>query len=139
MAKHVQTRLLDDIDGSEAAETVPFELDAVGYQIDLNTEHAAELRNVLAPYVAAARRAGGSARPRGQGAAPKRTRTTQRADHPRHRSAPIAMTGPCGRAVVYWGYLAISAARATSSSSPSSRTVAGPSTRTHHSASQSSS
>ena len=74
MPKHVQTRLLDDIDGSEAAETVPFELDAVGYQIDLNTEHAAELRNVLAPYVAAGRRAGGSARPRGQGAAPKRTR-----------------------------------------------------------------
>jgi hypothetical protein len=61
--KHVQTKLLDDIDGSEAAETVPFGLDAVGYKIDLNTERAAELRNVLAQYVAAARRAGGSARP----------------------------------------------------------------------------
>jgi hypothetical protein len=74
MAKHVQTRLLDDIDGSEAVETVPFGLDSVDYEIDLNPEHAAELRDALAPYVAAARLAGGRVRPQRQGTAPKRSR-----------------------------------------------------------------
>ena len=64
MAKQVATKLVDDIDGSEASETVPFSLDATSYEIDLSAEHAAELRDALAPYVAAARRAGGSTSPR---------------------------------------------------------------------------
>ena len=46
------------------------------YEIDLNEEHAAKLREALAPYVAAARRAGGSSTPRRQSAAPKRSRRT---------------------------------------------------------------
>jgi hypothetical protein len=63
VAKHVETKLVDDIDGAEAAETVLFSLDAASYEIDLSTQHAAKLRDTLAPYVAAARRAGGSTRP----------------------------------------------------------------------------
>lgn len=53
--------MTDDVDGSEASETVVFGLDGATYEIDLNEAHAEDLREVLAPYVAAARRAGPAA------------------------------------------------------------------------------
>lgn len=56
MAKKLITTLIDDIDGSDADETVSFRIDAVDYEIDLNGPNAAALREVLAPYVAAARK-----------------------------------------------------------------------------------
>ncbi len=62
MAQKVQTLFIDDLDGSEAEGTVRFALDGVEYEIDLNVDHAQELREALAPYVSAARRAGGGAR-----------------------------------------------------------------------------
>ena len=62
MARKVQVRLLDDIDGNEAEETVRFGLDGTEYEIDLNAEHAQALRDALARYVHAARRAGGGVR-----------------------------------------------------------------------------
>ncbi len=62
MAQKVQTLFIDDLDGSEAEGTVRFGLDGVEYEIDLNVSHAQELREALAPYVSAARRAGGGAR-----------------------------------------------------------------------------
>ena len=62
MAQKVQTLFIDDLDGSEAEGTVRFGLDGVEYEIDLNVGHAQELREALAPYVSAARRAGGAAR-----------------------------------------------------------------------------
>jgi nucleoid-associated protein Lsr2 len=62
MAQKVQTLFIDDLDGSEADGTVRFGLDGTEYEIDLNTEHAQKLRDALAPYVGAARRAGGSTR-----------------------------------------------------------------------------
>jgi hypothetical protein len=62
MAQKVQTLFIDDLDGSEADGTVRFGLDGAEYEIDLNTEHAQHLRDALAPYVSAARRAGGTAR-----------------------------------------------------------------------------
>ena len=73
MAQHVEMMLVDDLDGSEAAEPVTFPVDFRKYEIDLNEEHAARLRDALAPYVAA-RRTGGSSTPRRQSAAPKRSR-----------------------------------------------------------------
>ena len=60
MARVTEVRLVDDIDGGEADETVAFDLEGKNYQIDLSTTHAAQLREALAPYVAAARRAGSS-------------------------------------------------------------------------------
>jgi hypothetical protein len=74
VATQQTVRLVDDLDGSEAAETVTFHVDGKEYEIDLNEEHAAKLHEAFAPYVAAARRAGGSAAPRRQSAAPKRSR-----------------------------------------------------------------
>ncbi len=59
MAQKVVTRLEDDIDGSEASETLSFGLDGQQYEIDLNEEHAADLREVLAPFISVARRVGG--------------------------------------------------------------------------------
>ena len=62
MAQKIQTLFIDDLDGSEADGTVRFGLDGTDYEIDLNAEHAQELRDALARYVTAARRAGGGAR-----------------------------------------------------------------------------
>ena len=61
MAQRVNVLLVDDIDGSEADETIPFGLDGARYEIDLNRENAQELRAQLARYVKAARKVTGSA------------------------------------------------------------------------------
>lgn len=57
MAQKVQTLFTDDLDGSEADGTVRFGLDSAEYELDLNTGHARQLREALAPYIGAARRA----------------------------------------------------------------------------------
>ena len=62
LAQKIQTLLVDDLDGSEAEGTVRFGLDGTEYEIDLNAEHAQALRDALARYVHAARRAGAGAR-----------------------------------------------------------------------------
>ncbi|GAB3495097.1 histone-like nucleoid-structuring protein Lsr2 [Amycolatopsis cihanbeyliensis] len=62
MAQKVLVSLVDDLDGSEAEETVEFGLDGVSYQIDLSSDNAEELRDALAQYVEHARRAGGRKR-----------------------------------------------------------------------------
>jgi hypothetical protein len=59
MAQKVHITLEDDLDGGEAAETVAFGLDGRSYEIDLNAKNAKGLRDALAKYVAAGRRAGG--------------------------------------------------------------------------------
>jgi hypothetical protein len=56
MAQKIQTLLIDDLDGSEAAGTVRVGLDGAEYEIDLNAEHAQALRDALARHVGAARR-----------------------------------------------------------------------------------
>lgn len=65
MAQRVNIVLVDDIDGSDAAETVAFGLDGTSYEIDLNEKHAAKLRDALATYVGHARKVGGGRRTRG--------------------------------------------------------------------------
>jgi hypothetical protein len=56
MSQEVQVSLADDIDGSEAAETVLSGLDETYYEIDLNTAHAGALRTALARYARAGRK-----------------------------------------------------------------------------------
>lgn len=56
MAQKVHIVLVDDIDGSEAVESVSFGLDGVVYEIDLNESNAKKLRDSLEPWVAKARR-----------------------------------------------------------------------------------
>ncbi|GAA4640532.1 Lsr2 family protein [Actinoallomurus vinaceus] len=59
MAEQVIKRLIDDLDGDEAEETVSFAVDGVMYEIDLSAENARILRDRLSPFVERARRAGG--------------------------------------------------------------------------------
>jgi hypothetical protein len=59
MASRTTVSLVDDIDGSEAEQSVSFGLEGIDYQIDLSRIHAQALRDALAPYTAAARRTGG--------------------------------------------------------------------------------
>ncbi|AKU18212.1 histone-like nucleoid-structuring protein Lsr2 [Luteipulveratus mongoliensis] len=59
MAQKVQVLLVDDVDGSEATETVTFGLDGVSYEIDLSAGNAASLRDGLSKWVEPARRTGG--------------------------------------------------------------------------------
>ena len=68
MAQKIHVELVDDIDGSPAAETVSFGLDGTQYQIDLSEHNATALREALAPYVGHGRRApGGGGRRRSGG------------------------------------------------------------------------
>lgn len=72
MAQRTMIQLIDDIDGSEAVETITFALDGVSYEIDLNEENSEQLRADFASWVGAARRSGGRAR---RGTAPRAART----------------------------------------------------------------
>ena len=58
MAQEVIYKLSDDLDGSDAEETISFALDGSSYEIDLNAKNAASLRKALDKYVTAARKAG---------------------------------------------------------------------------------
>jgi hypothetical protein len=62
VAQRVVVTLSDDIDGSEAAETIAFGLDGKSYEIDLNQTNAKKLRKALAPYVDAGRKRSRSGR-----------------------------------------------------------------------------
>lgn len=55
MAQVTNVKLLDDLDGGKAAETVSFGVDGVGYEIDLSVKNAKALRKALAEFVTAGR------------------------------------------------------------------------------------
>ncbi|ABL80007.1 MULTISPECIES: Lsr2 family protein [unclassified Nocardioides] len=82
MAQKVNIVLVDDIDGSEATETVTFGLDGTTYEIDLNDKNAAALRDVFSGYVGHARKVG---------AAPRRA-----------RRAAAASSGPSAKEIRDW-------------------------------------
>lgn len=56
MAQRTVITLVDDLDGSEAVETIEFALDGVTYQIELNAKNAKKLRTGMAPFVDKGRR-----------------------------------------------------------------------------------
>ena len=56
MVRKVQVQLVDDIDGSQADETMKFGLDGTNYEIDLSAQHAEKLRASLAKFILASRR-----------------------------------------------------------------------------------
>ncbi len=53
MAKQIIHRLVDDLDGGDAQETVKFALDGIQYEVDLSGKNAQKLRDAFAPYVGA--------------------------------------------------------------------------------------
>ena len=60
MAQRTHIDLIDDLDGSPAAETVSFAIDGVSYEIDLSDRNAAALRDAIAPFSAAGRKQSGA-------------------------------------------------------------------------------
>ena len=55
MAKTTIIKLTDDIDGTEASESLTFALEGKTYEIDLSKKNATALREALAPYIDRAR------------------------------------------------------------------------------------
>lgn len=64
----ISSTLIDDLDGTESAQTVQFALDGKAYKIDLSKANAGRLRGDLSAYIANATLDKGAA---------KATRTTQ--------------------------------------------------------------
>ena len=68
MAQRIVYRLEDDLDNTEAAETIVFGLDSVSYEIDLSEKNAAKLRKTMSSWIEASRR---SSNRRARAAQPK--------------------------------------------------------------------
>ena len=67
MAQRMTVEMTDDIDGTEAAETIAFGVDGTSYEIDLSKKNASKMRRDFGRYIEHARRVRGgrrSARPR---------------------------------------------------------------------------
>lgn len=58
MAQQKIVTLIDDLDGTEAAETLTFAIDGATYEIDLSEKNATALREALRRYVTVARKPG---------------------------------------------------------------------------------
>lgn len=71
MATLTITKLISDLSGDEAAETVTFGIDGRMYELDVTSQEAATLRAALKGYAEAAR-------PMGRGAAPARPKPATR-------------------------------------------------------------
>ena len=81
MAKQTVITMTDDIDGSEATQTVEFSYRGESYSIDLNDANASEFDDALAPYIGAAEQAGGARAPRAErGATAHRQRSSSDVD-----------------------------------------------------------
>ena len=93
MATMTTVSLVDDLDGSVAAETVAFSLDGANYEIDLTDKNAKKLRDALANFTAHARRIDGGRRVaavRGAKAKPaKATKSAARTAPDREQTAAI--------------------------------------------------
>ncbi|GMA28901.1 histone-like nucleoid-structuring protein Lsr2 [Arenivirga flava] len=82
MAKRTSTIVIDDLTGAELGDeavTVTFALEGAAYEIDLAPSAAAELREALAPFTAAARKVGGSRRGSAATSAPAGEQSAARA------------------------------------------------------------
>lgn len=67
--------LVDDIDGSEAKNTVSFSYLGTDYEIDLNSKHEKALRKTLATYIEKARRTKANSLPTKKKNTPKHDNT----------------------------------------------------------------
>jgi len=62
VAQRVTVEMTDDIDGTEAAETIAFRVDGTAYEIDLSKKNAAKMRQAFGRYIEHARRTTGGRR-----------------------------------------------------------------------------
>jgi hypothetical protein len=90
MTKKIHVHLIDDLDASEASETLRFEVDGRPYEIDLSSHNAQRFRAEIAPYIRHARRVVTHVRRRGRaGSGPGRPRAGAQANGDR-AAAPAA-------------------------------------------------
>lgn len=59
MAQKHMVMVVDDIDGTEGAETVKFGFESSTYEIDLSDENFTKLRQALEPFILKARKVSG--------------------------------------------------------------------------------
>lgn len=103
MAKQIIHKLVDDLDGGDADETVKFALDGVQYEIDLSSANAAKLRDAFASYVGAGTKVGrggvviGGRAARGRGGATAIGNRTRRSGSGPRRPARTSRTGVVSR------------------------------------------
>lgn len=76
MAQRIEVQLIDDLDGSQAVETITFGFNGVDYAIDLNEENANRLTAFLSIHADVARKVGGK-KARGKGAYPVKITESQ--------------------------------------------------------------
>ena len=100
MAREVQIRLVDDLDGSAADETVTFGLDGATYEIDLSDDNASRLRDFLGKYVASGRRAAGSRRPIARAVGRDRDRNNEIRDWARQNGHHVSARGRISASIV---------------------------------------
>jgi hypothetical protein len=83
VAKVTRVQIVDDLDGTVLedgdAQTVEFALDGQAYTIDLKSEHAQQLRDALAPWVAHATRVSSSRRAASNGSSRRSSGSTRSA------------------------------------------------------------
>ncbi|MFC3998042.1 Lsr2 family protein [Nocardiopsis sediminis] len=104
MAQKVQVLLVDDVDGGEAEETVSFSVDGTNYEIDLSGVHAKQLREAVAPFLKAARKAppkqGRGARAAKQRTAPNRERSAEIRAWAKEHGKDVSERGRIPQAIV---------------------------------------
>ena len=88
MSQHVTVVLTDDLDGSEATETVRFALDGTWYEIDLNPGNAEKLREVVREWISHARKAGTTGSGTGAARSGAGSRPVSRGDRERRPADP---------------------------------------------------
>jgi hypothetical protein len=102
MTKKIHVHLIDDLDASEASETLRFEVDGRPYEIDLSSRNAQKFRAEIAPYIRHARRvvthvrrrgraASGPGRPRAGGQAAPRSGVAANGDRAAAPAAGLAV------------------------------------------------
>ncbi len=80
--------LTDDLDGSEATQTISFRIDSQEYEIDLSEENVQRFRQALEPYVSNSRQVQRHVEPvrRGRGDGRRRSGSSGRDDIPQIRA-----------------------------------------------------
>lgn len=101
MARKTQVILIDDIDGSEATQTVSFALDGVAYEIDLGDAHAEQLREQLGTWATSGRRIGGRRTPGARRTTPgDRERTARIREWARENGHEVSSRGRIATSIV---------------------------------------
>ncbi len=77
MAKEIRVYLKDDLDGSEASQTVEFSLFGATYTIDLSDANVARLEEALKPFIEKAERVKGRRNSRGSASRGRKSGTAE--------------------------------------------------------------